>query len=416
MSKDTTLVFECLLHNHTQKEKHRELEMFIREGLRGRQIKIGTPVLITHPDIIRLRFSSLLGLDEDRTFGGFFHVNAPYAVKIHFYTNKKSRCDVFQQDEEQLFETTELPAEKLDCLWESLHFEKNTHNTLLSVITTMFRFSLAKVNSKIIGINRMVLLHGPPGTGKTSLSRALFNKVAIQNAHLSFSYLEINCQALFSKWFSESGKKIARLFAEIQSLSDDKRKVVFVLVDEIESLTLARSTALGGNEPSDSIRAVNTLLTQLDRLTEKNNVIVIGTTNLLHAIDDAFLSRVDISVEIEPPSHRAAYNILVSCIKELASCGLLALREKLAYFDSILAMNGFEYSPEHAKHSQSEQLYNIAKLASLVPLTGRTLRKAPFIAYTGIISRNDTPGCDALLEQLHRDMEQRKTEAQRVTK
>jgi SpoVK/Ycf46/Vps4 family AAA+-type ATPase len=59
---------------------------------------------------------------------------------------------------------------------------------------------------------------------------------------------------LFSKWFSESGKLVAKMFAKIREAAEDESTLVVVLIDEVESLTTARKAALSGAEPSDSIR------------------------------------------------------------------------------------------------------------------------------------------------------------------
>ena len=58
----------------------------------------------------------------------------------------------------------------------------------------------------------------------------------------------------------------------MQETLEDADCLTFVLIDEVESLTAARKAAISGGEPSDSIRAVNALLTQLDALKRFNNV------------------------------------------------------------------------------------------------------------------------------------------------
>ena len=75
---------------------------------------------------------------------------------------------------------------------------------------------------------------------------------------------------------------------------DDEDALVCVLIDEVESLTAARSGAASGAEPSDAIRVVNAVLTQIDQLRQRDNVLILTTSNSSEAIDLAFVDRADI--------------------------------------------------------------------------------------------------------------------------
>nr|CAD7257372.1 unnamed protein product [Timema shepardi] len=178
-----------------------------------------------------------------------------------------------------------LPSAEFEGLWESLCLEpglkEKLANTLvvlsstaedreiklLSYVSTMLLLSDRGVDSNIITCNRVVLLHGPPGTGKTTLCKALAHKLAIRMAdrYSAGAFLEINTHSLFSKWFSESGKLVTQMFTLIrETIARNRDVLTCILIDEVESLTHIRQAS--ESEPSDAIRVVNAVLTQIDQI------------------------------------------------------------------------------------------------------------------------------------------------------
>ncbi|KAG1692119.1 hypothetical protein DVH05_025741 [Phytophthora capsici] len=286
---------------------------------------------------------------------------------------------------------TVLPSASFDGLWDALIFDSEVKRTLLEYAITAMLFSDSKVNPNIISWNRVVLLHGPPGTGKTSLCKALAHKLSIRLAsrYPNAVLLEINAHSLFSKWFSESGKLVMKLFRQIQELVEDQESLICVLIDEVESLTAARKSAVSGSEPSDAIRVVNALLTQLDALKRHPNVLVLTTSNITEAIDVAFVDRADIKQYIGLPSCHARYDILRSCIEELRRVGILQpttqplfpyqeLRRRRAsrkrVVDQMTSTSSEENGTEDLELSMG--LMQAAEMAE--GFSGRALRKLPF--------------------------------------
>jgi SpoVK/Ycf46/Vps4 family AAA+-type ATPase len=73
---------------------------------------------------------------------------------------------------------------------------------------------------------------------------------------------------------------------------------IVVHCNQVESLTAARTTSVSGNEPSDAIRVVNALLTQLDQIKRYPNVLILTTSNITGAIDLAFVDRYILSTVV----------------------------------------------------------------------------------------------------------------------
>lgn len=80
---------------------------------------------------------------------------------------------------------------------------------------------------------------------------------------------------------------------------------------------------MSGTEPSDALRVVNALLTQLDQLKRRRNALVMSTSNIAQAIDSAFVDRADIKQYIGLPPPRAIHWVLRGCLTELMRAGIV---------------------------------------------------------------------------------------------
>lgn len=137
-------------------------------------------------------------------------------------------------------------------------------------------------------VGQGILLHGPPGNGKTMLAKAVANE-------LSYQFLSVKGPELEQPLVGESEHQLRELF---QTAREHTPSVVFF--DEFDSLAPSRNT----DTPVWKDDLVNTLLSELDGLEPLDDVIVMAATNRLDELDDAVLrsGRFDTFVEVPAPS------------------------------------------------------------------------------------------------------------------
>jgi transitional endoplasmic reticulum ATPase len=140
-----------------------------------------------------------------------------------------------------------------------------------------------------------VLLHGPPGTGKTMLAKAVANE--------SDAYFKtINGPEIMSKYYGESEHKLREAFEDAE-----KNTPAIIFIDEIDSIAPKRAEVTGEVER----RVVAQLLSLMDGLKSRKNVIVIGATNRPEALDMALRrpGRFDREIELRVPDREGRREI-----------------------------------------------------------------------------------------------------------
>lgn len=211
-----------------------------------------------------------------------------------------------------------LPHAPFSKLWEAILLDGDQKDRLLAQAVLSFTLR-PQVEPGSVPLHGLILLVGPPGTGKTSLARGLASRTAEAfGERAGFQYLEVESHALANAGLGRSQQAVRKLLNEVIAERAELGPLI-VLLDEVETLAADRAKLSLEANPVDVHRATDAVLAGLDQLAAAYpRLLFVATSNFAGAIDAALLSRADLVEAIPLPGPETARAILKDAVEALA--------------------------------------------------------------------------------------------------
>jgi AAA+ superfamily predicted ATPase len=212
----------------------------------------------------------------------------------------------------------QLPHADYAAAWSAIKLDDAVRTRL--VAQALLAFQLRQhFPFERVPVHGLIVLAGPPGTGKTTLARGLANQVAEALKPKKVKFLQLDPHAFGSASHGKSQKEVSKIFDQLIPEHAALGPTI-VLLDEVETLAADRQRMSLETNPVDAHRATDAALAGIDLLSRKHrNTLLIATTNFLKAVDRALLSRADLVEDIGLPNAHARQEIIGDTLAALAS-------------------------------------------------------------------------------------------------
>jgi SpoVK/Ycf46/Vps4 family AAA+-type ATPase len=284
--------------------------------------------------------------------------------------------------EKGILDIRDLPSSEFQELWDRIVLPEEIKTQLKAQVLLELIIRTQIKSRAAVPLHGIILLVGPPGTGKTSIAKGVASAAisALDNGKVKF--IEVEPHTLSSSALGKSQREIRRFLEDVVT-EHAKLGPLIVLLDEVETLVSDRSKMSMEANPVDVHRATDAMLAGLDNLAARfPQLLFIATSNFEGAIDPAFISRADLVLRIEKPSREACEFILRDT--------LTAISEKWKDVKKIMNDSKFQKVIDEAEG-----------------LDGRQVRKAVLSALTLDIKTVLNPGL-LTVQQLLKAMKQAK--------
>lgn len=212
----------------------------------------------------------------------------------------------------------QMPNSKFAGFWNSIVVDASIKERLLRATALNLRLR-ADLPFETTALHGLVLLYGPPGTGKTTLARGLAHQVAAFTTSKKAQFIEVDPHGMMSAEHGESQKAVTQLLTEQIPGRLKKGVPCVVLLDEIESMAIARSEASLATNPVDVHRATGAVLAALDSSTvDFPDLVFVATSNFVGVLDEAFRSRVDVAIHVPTPNKAGRVQILQHALRSMS--------------------------------------------------------------------------------------------------